>query len=604
MCGIIGYLGKREALGILQKGLARLEYRGYDSAGIAIVENGNLELVKMPGKVEALNKILERNHIPGHLGIGHTRWATHGEVNQCNAHPHLDCKGEIILVHNGIIENYQGLKTKLQETGHCFSSDTDSEVIAHLVEENYQGDLERAVMKVLPQLEGSFALLIVCKQEPGKIVAARSLSPLVFGIGEDGYYLASDVTALLEETRVVIYLEDGELVVVERDGFQIKDFKGRSISKNRVKVNWDISWASKNGYPHFMLKEIHEQPEVIKRILSLYLAQDRIELGIADELWKELEHIYLVACGTAYHAALIGAYFLESLARVPVRVDTSSEFRYRNPVIEKNTLFLCISQSGETADTLASLRLAKALGMRTLAIVNVEGSTIAREAEKVIYTNAGPEIGVASTKAYLSQLLVLKLLSLKLAELRAGESADFIKCSLLELKKLPIYLERLLEEKNRIQQLAQELSTASNFLYLGRGINFPNALEGALKLKEISYIHAEGYPAGEMKHGPIALIEEDLPVVALAPKGKVRSKMLSNILEVKSRRGRVIGLITQGDEELKSACRDSILLPEVREEVAAILIPLPLQLLAYYLAVERGCDVDRPRNLAKSVTVE
>ncbi|MDP8252795.1 MAG: glutamine--fructose-6-phosphate transaminase (isomerizing) [Candidatus Kaelpia aquatica] len=604
MCGIVGYLGKKDALKILEKGLERLEYRGYDSAGISVLNNGRFQTVKKPGKVEVLKENLKSLDMKGGLGLGHTRWATHGEVNECNAHPHLDCKEEIVIVHNGIIENYQKLKTELLKNGHKFRSDTDTEVIAHLIEEYYADDLEEAVRQVLPRLEGSYALMVVSEREPDKIIAARMLSPLLLGIGKDGYYLASDATALIDEAQLVIYLDDGEMAIVKEDGFSIKDFNGKERLKNPSELKLATSLASKNGFSHFMLKEIYEQPEVVKNIIKHYISQDQVELPIKDSFFEDIKRIVIVACGTAYHAGLIAEYLIEDMAGIAVTVDTSSEFRYRNPVPEEQTLFISISQSGETADTLASLRLAKEFNFKTLSLVNVESSTIARESDQVLYTVAGPEIGVASTKAYLAQIMVLQLLALKLASLRFAKDAGFLKSYIQDLKKVPLYLEKIIAEKDSIQNLALELYQSSNFLYLARGINYPNALEGALKLKEISYIHAEGYPGGEMKHGPIALIEEQLPVVVISVAGKVRDKMLSNMLEIKARKGKLIGLITEDDLETESICFRTLKMPKIRESLTVLLTPLPLQFLAYFIALKKGCDVDKPRNLAKSVTVE
>ncbi len=604
MCGIIGYIGNKSALPILQQGLKRLEYRGYDSAGVAILQDGRFKVVKQPGKVEKLNALLDSMPIDGNLGLGHTRWATHGEVNEINAHPHWDCKQEIMVVHNGIIENYKLLRKELEDKGHKFLSQTDTEIIAHLIEEYYTHPLEEAVIKAISKLKGTYAFVVVSQQEPEKLVGARLLSPLILGLGKDGYYLASDPTALLDETRLVVYLDDGDVVVVKKDGFQILDFEGQPKRKASSEIQWDFSAPDKAGYSHFMLKEIYEQPEVVKRNITKYIEAEEISLSIDENILREVKHLWIVACGTAYHAGLISEYLIEGWAKIPVTVDTSSEFRYRNAVLEEDTLFICISQSGETADTLAALRLARKRGIKTLAVVNVEGSTIAREADTVIYTNAGPEIGVASTKAYIAQLFILQLLGLKLAQLKNTIDPKFYSSYLTEIQMVPLYLESCLANANQIQKIADEVYNAHNFLYLARGMNFPNALEGALKLKEISYIHAEGYPGGEMKHGPIALIEDSLPVVAILPQGRVREKMLSNLLEVKARHGRVIGIFTAGDQEVKENCDYSIEIPKVREELSTLLVPIPLQLLAYYIAVKRGCDVDQPRNLAKSVTVE
>jgi glutamine---fructose-6-phosphate transaminase (isomerizing) len=604
MCGIIGYLGKQNASSILEQGLERLEYRGYDSAGISILQNGEFLTVKNPGKVKALKDSLKLLDIQGGLGLGHTRWATHGEVNKLNAHPHLDCKEEIVVVHNGIIENYQNLKALLLKNGHIFKSDTDTEVIAHLIEEHYRGDLEEALKEVLPQLQGSYALIVASKKEPDKIIAARMLSPLLLGIAKDGYYLASDATAILGEAELVVYLDDGELAVVKENSFSIKDFFGNEKLKDSSALSQKTAISGKEGFSHFMLKEIYEQPEVVKNIIEKYTKKNSINLPLEDSLFEDIEQIIIVACGTAYHAGLIAEYLIEDIAKIPVSVDTSSEFRYRNPVLENSNLFIFISQSGETADTLASLRLAKARGLKTLSLVNVAGSTIARESDFAVDILAGPEIGVASTKAYLAQITILQLLTLKLAQLRSTIENESLKNYLQDLKKVPLYLEQIIAKKHNIENLAEELYRVPNFLYLARGLNYPNALEGALKLKEVSYIHAEGYPGGEMKHGPIALVEETLPVVVIAVAGAVRDKILSNMLEIKARRGKLIGITTEGDLEIEEACYKTIEIPKIREQLTVLLTPLPLQLLAYFIALKKGCDVDQPRNLAKSVTVE
>lgn len=620
MCGIVGYVGQRDAVDILIKGLQRLEYRGYDSAGIAVFNaNGGISLKKKKGKVIELNGLLEKEPISGNAGISHTRWSTHGVPNDINAHPHLDCKKEIAVVHNGIIENFQELKDSLVMEGHKFLSETDTEVIAHLVEKFYDADLEEAVRKAVKELRGSYAICVMHKKEPHRIIGARLDSPLVIGIGQSENFLASDIPAILEYTRNIAYVHNGEIVSIDKDSVSVKNLEGIKVNKKPEKIDWDIGRAEKGGFPHFMLKEIFEQPDVIKKIIATRVSGRRIhfdELKLSDDSLLKARNIAVVACGTAYHAGLTGKYMLEELARIPVWADTSSEFRYRDPIVNKDTLMIVISQSGETADTLAALREAKKRGAKVLAICNVLGSSIARESDGVIFTHAGPEIAVASTKAYTAQLATLYLLTLYIARHKNAISENNLGELIKEFKRLPALLHETLSkyktEGNEIAHYAKDFKayydkghTKSFFLYLARNINYPNALEGALKLKEISYISAEGYPAGEMKHGPIALIDENPWVVCIATKSRVYDKIRSNIQEVKARGGIVVAIVTSGDNGIKSMNLNYIIdVPDIDELFSPILIAIPLQLLAYYVAREFGYDIDQPRNLAKSVTVE
>lgn len=619
MCGIVGYVGNREAQNILLKSLSRLEYRGYDSAGLAVIKGKKIHLVKKKGKLNVLAANLQAEALEGSTGIGHTRWATHGIPNDINAHPHLDCKGKIAVAHNGIIENYLELKEKLQKEGHKFISETDTEVIAHLVEKFYSGDIAEAVRKAAKVLRGSYAIAVLHKDEPLKLVGARCDSPLIVGIGRGENFLASDVPAVLDHTKEVIYLDNHELAVLTRDHVMVKDLDGRRIEKKPAKISWNISQAEKGGYKHFMLKEIFEQAHILDNILDERCKNNRIsfqELGISDDALKKVKRIAIVACGTAYHAGLTGKYMLEEYGKIPCWVDVSSEFRYRDPLVDKKTLMIVISQSGETADTLAALREAKRHGAKVLAICNVLGSSIARESDGVIYTHAGPEIAVASTKAYTAQLAIFYLLTLYLAKLRKTVMPAKLKTLLKELRRVPALMEELLieykPEYNLLAAYAQgfkkyyhEKHNKTFFLYLARNINYPNALEGALKLKEIAYISAEGYPAGEMKHGPIALIDENPWVVCIAVKSKTYDKIISNIQEIKARNGIVIAIATEGDKEiLHHNINYLIEIPRVEELFSPLLVAIPLQLLAYYVAQAFGYDIDQPRNLAKSVTVE
>ncbi len=624
MCGIVGYVGKKSVVPVIIDGLRRLEYRGYDSAGIAVCGNGEgLQVRRAEGKLRNLEEVIRLKPLEGTYGIGHTRWATHGRPTEENAHPHRDCTGKIVVVHNGIIENYVPLKKKLIEEGHRFTTETDTEVIAHLVEKYFvqagngrRPPLEEAVRKTVTQLTGVFALSVIAVDDPNKIVAARNGPPAVIGLGKDEYFVASDVPAILYHTRDLFFLGDGDLAVITPNGVQLTDFQGQPITREVQHVTWDPIMAEKGGFKHFMLKEIYEQPRAVRDTTLGRISQETghiflDEMEVTDAEFKALSKVNLAACGTSWHAALAGKFMIERLARVPVEVDYASEWRYRDPIISPNTLTMLISQSGETADTIAAQREAKSKGSKTLAICNVVGSMITREAAGTIYTHAGPEIGVASTKAFTGQLTALYLFALYLAQVRGTLSEEQARNAVHELTRIPAKLEHLLTHEERTEDLAKEYMRAQDFLFLGRGIHYPIALEGALKLKEISYIHAEGYPAGEMKHGPNALIDEDLPVVILATRdandelSSLRyEKTMSNLKEVKARSGQVIAIATEGDEEIKEAADHVLYVPSAPEELSPILEIVPLQLLAYHIAVRRGCDVDQPRNLAKSVTVE
>ena len=618
MCGIIGYTGNRKAEVILINGLSRLEYRGYDSSGIVIFENEKIQLVKKQGKLAVLREELKKYSLKGTCGVGHTRWATHGVPNDINAHPHLSNKKDIAVVHNGIIENYQEIKRKLIQKGYKFASATDSEVIAHLVDVYYKKDLREAVLKALKELEGSYAIAVMHKNEPGRIVGARKDSPLIIGLGNGENFIASDIPAVLEYTKNVIYLDNGEVVDITDKKCEIYNLSGKKIEKKPTKINWDISQAEKMGYKHFMMKEIFEQPVILENIFKERIKGEKVffeELKISEKQIKTFNKIAIVACGTAYHAGMTGKYILEKYTRIPVWVDTSSEFRYRDPLVDKKTLVIVISQSGETADTLAALREAKKRGAKVLAVCNVLGSSIAREADGVIYTHAGPEIAVASTKAYTAQLAILYLLTFYIAKIKEVKNKELVGF-LQRLKKIPELAKKTLEKyhtkKDPISKYAADFhkyylsrNNKSCFLYLARNINYPNALEGALKLKEISYISAEGYPAGEMKHGPIALIDENPWVVCIAPASETYEKMISNIQEIKARGGLIIAIVSENDKEIEgSNIKYKIEIPLVREDFSPLLVVIPLQLLAYYVAGEFGYDIDQPRNLAKSVTVE
>jgi glucosamine--fructose-6-phosphate aminotransferase (isomerizing) len=610
MCGIIGYIGDNTAMPILIEGLKRLEYRGYDSAGVAIMENGDLTVEKTKGKISQLEGLVNLRPWKGTVGMAHTRWATHGEPNTENAHPHTDCTGDIAVVHNGIIENYSALKQRLIKEGHRFTTQTDTEVIAHLVEKFYKtsGSLEEAVRLTVSQLEGTYGLVIMSKKESDRIIGVRNGSPLIIGIADGENFLASDVSAILKHTQKVIYLDDHEMVTVRRDGFVTKTIDNVTTNKEIHQVDWDLEMIEKGGFDHFMLKEIHEQAETITNAMRGRLVYDEgiAKLGglnMTDDELRSIKRIMILGCGTSWHAGLIGEYVIEEHARIPVEVEYASEFRYRNPIIEPGTLTLAISQSGETIDTLEAMREAKRRGSRILGISNVVGSTIARESEGGVYIHAGPEIGVASTKAFTSQITVLSVLALLLGRLRVMSKREGQE-QIEHLQRLPSQVQRILDKDDQIREIAEAYSSDTNFLYLGRGANFPVALEGALKLKEISYIHAEGYPAAEMKHGPIALIDKNMPVVVICPKDNAYHKILGNIAEVKARRGRIIVICNEGDDEVAEMADHVITIPQTLDFLYPILTVLPLQQLAYHIAVLRGCDVDQPRNLAKSVTVE
>jgi glutamine---fructose-6-phosphate transaminase (isomerizing) len=611
MCGIVGYIGDRAAVPLLLEGLRRLEYRGYDSAGLTLLNGSGLDTRKAVGKISELEKLVSNGREPdATIGIAHTRWATHGPPNEKNAHPHLSSNGEIAIVHNGIIENAGTLRKKLEEMGYTFRSDTDTEVVAHLIQEAYHGNLEDAVREALRQVEGAYGLAIVSSREPRKIVAARHGSPLLLGVTDNGeYFVASDVAAVLAQTRQVIYLEDGEMAVLTDDGYETCSLAGESLDKEVKQISWDLDAIEKGGHDHFMIKEIFEQPHTIMQAMRGRILEEdgTVKFGglnLEDDELAAFNRIIICACGTSWHSGLIAEYMLEELCRIPVDVEYASEFRYRKPIVDDKTLMLVISQSGETADTLAAMREARRQGAKILGIVNVVGSTIAREAHGGIYLHAGPEIGVASTKAFTSQVVALTLFTVRMGRLRGCLTAEQGREILHALLELPDKVEQVLELNDAIRELARIYKSASNFLYLGRGYNFPTALEGALKLKEISYIHAEGLPAAEMKHGPIALIDENMPVVVIAPQDSVYQKVLSNIQEVKARGGRVIAVATSGNRELTGMVDHMIPVPDTIDMLTPIVTTVPLQLLAYHIAVMRGANVDMPRNLAKSVTVE
>ncbi len=617
MCGIVGYIGNRKAVPIILDGLRRLEYRGYDSAGLAVYcPDDSLAVRRASGKLRNLEDAVRLNPVDGPYGIGHTRWATHGRPTEENAHPHRDCKGDIVVVHNGIVENYTSLKHRLEAEGHVFRTETDTEVIAHLVEKHFQGDLEAAVREAVHELTGIFALAVIARSDPHKIVAARQGPPVVIGLGEGEYFVASDVPAILSHTRDVFFLADGDMAVLTEDGVRLSDFEGRPVRRQVTHILWDPIMAEKGGYKHFMLKEIFEQPRAVRDTILGRVGQEsgRIfldEMDIQPREFKEFKSARIIACGTSWNAALAGKFMIESMARMPVEVDYGSEFRYRDPIVSPEVLTVVISQSGETADTLAAQREAKQKGSKTIAICNVIGSMVTREAAGTLLTHAGPEIGVASTKAFTGQLTALYILAMYLGQARETLGEEESKCRVQELLRLPGKLETVLSHDAVYEELARRLFRASDFLFLGRGIHFPIALEGALKLKEISYIHAEGYPAGEMKHGPNALIDEHLPVVVLAARDPssemsriLYEKTLSNIQEVKAREGIVVAVVNEGDQEARRMADHIIEVPPSSDLLLPVLEIVPLQLLAYHIAVRRGCDVDQPRNLAKSVTVE
>ena len=619
MCGIVGYVGNKQVVPLIIDGLRKLEYRGYDSAGIAVVdENCNLSLRRAEGKLRNLEEAIRLNPLDGNYGIGHTRWATHGRPTEENAHPHRDCTGRIVVVHNGIIENYLSLKEKLKEQGHEFKTETDTEIVAHLVEEHQKEGLsfEEAVRKAVQQLKGIFALSMISADEPDKIIAVREGPPVVIGLGDGEFFVASDIPAILQHTRDVFYLGEKEIAILTRDSVRVTDFDGNVVEPKQQRITWDPIMAEKGGFKHFLLKEIYEQPRAVRDTVRGRVSLDTgkvylDQMDISEEDFRAVRSVKIAACGTSWHAGIAAKYMLEELARVPVEVDYASEFRYRNPVLDETDLLIVISQSGETADTIAAMREAKNAGCKVMAICNVQGSMITREADGTILTHAGPEISVASTKAFTSQIIALYIFALYLGELRGKLSEEQVKKHAQELIELPLKIEETLGYADTIEEISKEFFRSQDFLYLGRGINFPVALEGALKLKEISYIHAEGYPAGEMKHGPNALIDEKLPVVIINTREEGNEgselryeKTHSNIVEVKARDGIIFSILSEGDK-MSSVVSDFVIeIPLVSDLLAPILSVVPLQLLAYYIAVRRGCDVDQPRNLAKSVTVE
>lgn len=609
MCGIVGYVGNAQAAPFLLDGMSKLEYRGYDSAGIAVYEKGKIRVEKCVGRLDALRHKLDGRMPEGSMGIGHTRWATHGRPSDRNSHPHTDESGDFVVVHNGIIENYLMLKEKLIAKGQKFSSDTDTEIVAHLFADFYEGDMEEAVKKVLKTIEGSYSLVFMCAAEPDKLICTKKDNPLIIGLGEGENFIASDIPAIIAKTRRTYIMSDGEIATVTKDGVWVQDINGTPITKKVFEVNWNAEAAEKGGFEHFMLKEIYEQPKAIKDTMRGRLAENGTEINFTELGWTPedftgISKIFIVACGTAYHAGIVGKYYLENLARIPVEVDIASEFRYRNPLVDANCLTIVISQSGETIDTLAALKEAKRLGSRTLAVTNVVGSSIAREADQVVYTYAGPEIAVASTKAYTTQLLVMLMLAVYVGRLRGtldGNKADALAKG---LHKVPEQLHDMLENVDQIKVFARHYGSSLDAFFLGRSLDYAVALEGALKLKEISYIHAEAYAAGELKHGTLALIVEGVPVIVLATQEDVYDKTVSNLQEVKAREAMVIAIALEGDDSIAKYADHVIYIPRADKELAPILAVLPLQLLAYYAALTRGCDVDKPRNLAKSVTVE
>lgn len=608
MCGIVGYVGKRESSSILVEGLSKLEYRGYDSAGVAIIEDGYLRVSKCKGRLVNLENKLQENPITGTVGIGHTRWATHGEPSDVNSHPHTNEKGTISVVHNGIIENYIKLRESLMAKGYTFASETDTEVIPHLIDYYYKGDLTEAVMKAASRMEGSYAIGVISTHEPDKLIAVRKDSPLIVGVGEGEYFIASDIPAILNETRDVYLLEDNEFVILDRSGVKILTEDGDKVEKEIYHVTWNADAAEKGGYEHFMIKEIHEQPKAIRDTMTSRIALGSDikldKISITKEQIENINKIYIVACGTAYHAGVVGKYVIEKLARIPVEVDIASEFRYRDPIIDEKTLMIVISQSGETADTLAALREAKARKARVIAVTNVVGSSVSREANDVLYTWAGPEIAVASTKAYVTQLIAMYIIALYFAQEKktlSGEEIEGLKKVMLEL---PEKAEEVLKHKEVLQKFASKTYSHKDMFFLGRGLDYAVAMEGSLKLKEISYIHSEAYAAGELKHGPIALIEKGTIVISLATQEKLFDKMVSNIKEVKTRGAKVLAFAQEGNEEIEKTVDSALYIPRVEEIFSPVLSVIPLQLLSYYMAIQKGCDVDKPRNLAKSVTVE
>ena len=609
MCGIVGYVGDKQAAGFLLEGLSKLEYRGYDSAGIAVYDGSEIRVEKSVGRLAALREKIGSDMPKGSLGIGHTRWATHGRPSDRNAHPHSDCSGDFVVVHNGIIENYLALKEVLIEEGHAFKSETDTEVVAHLIESVYHGDFEAAVREVLRRIEGSYSLVFMSKKHPDRLICTKKDNPLVIGLGEGENFIASDIPAIIQRTRRTFIMNDGEVAVVRKDSIEITNRQGDPVSKKVFEVSWNAEAAEKGGYEHFMLKEIHEQPKAVRDTMSQRIAKDGSAIVMEELKWtadylNSFNKIYIVACGTAYHAGLVGKFYIEKLARVMVEVDVASEFRYRNPIVDEHTLLIVVSQSGETSDTLAALKESKRLGAKTLALTNVVGSSIAREADQVLYTWAGPEIAVASTKAYTTQLILFFMLALYMAEIKGTQSPERVRELIGLLKRIPSQISETLSDVEPIKTFAKEYGFNEDVFYIGRALDYDVALEGALKLKEISYIHAEAYAAGELKHGTLALIVEGVPVIALATQRSVYEKTLSNIKEVKARDAVVIGIAAEGDDELQKYVDHVIKVPETDELLIPLLTVVPLQLLAYYASITRGCDVDKPRNLAKSVTVE
>ena len=611
MCGIVGYIGDKKVVPILLDGLKRLEYRGYDSAGLAVIEQGQMVIHRSVGKIKELENAVWGTNLVGTVGLGHTRWATHGRPTEENAHPHTDCTGDLVVVHNGIIENYLALKEKLLAEGHLFRSETDTEVIAHLIEKYLKEDrdIEVATRRALNDVTGAYAIGVLWKGDPGRIVGAKCGSPLVVGLGEGDFFFASDIPAILNHTRNVLFLNDEEIVVLTKDGVHITTLAGETVQRPVEKVLWSPILAEKGGYKHFMLKEIYEQPRAVRDTIRGRFSEETAQIFFEgmetlDEVLPEIQKVTLIACGTAWHAGLIGKFLIEELCRVPVEVDYSSEFRYRDPVVESRTLVMAVSQSGETLDTLAGIKEARQRGCPTFAVCNVVGSSITREVDGVLYTHAGPEIGVAATKTFTAQIAALYLFALYFGRRRGTLDAARVRERLADLVRLPQQIEQVLHMDADLERIAHQYHTKADFLYLGRGINYPIALEGALKLKEISYIHAEGYPAGEMKHGPIALITDEMPVVILAPKDKVYEKILGNIQEVKARDGIVIAFCSEDDQDLPKKVDHCLAVPRTSALLTPALLAIPMQLLAYHIAVRKGCDVDQPRNLAKSVTVE
>ncbi len=607
MCGIVGYIGPRAAVDVVVDGLSRLEYRGYDSGGVAVIEKGSLVVKKKAGKLRVLQGILAEDTWTGNVSIGHTRWATHGRPTDANAHPHMDCTGKFAIVHNGIIENYLDIREKLLAKGHHLKSETDTEMMVHLIEDFYQGSLEEAVRQAVSVARGAYAIVAITEHEPDKIVAVRRTSPMILGLGDNEYFVASDIPAVLPYTKKTMIVNDGEMAVLTRQGIVVTDLEGQVVEKEILTIDWDIEAAEKGGFDHFMHKEIHEQPEVFIKAMSGRIVDKKVvfpDIGIDADYVKRLKRIHIVACGTAYHAGMVGKYAIERLARIPVETDIASEFRYRSPIIGPEDLMIVVSQSGETADTLAALQEAKAKGARVLAVTNVVGSSVAREADDVLYTWAGPEIAVASTKAYTTQILVLTLFAIYLAQLNGIEKPDVLEELLVQMRQIPDLAKQVMLNDSNIKSFAQRYKHCEDAFFIGRSLDFAVALEGALKLKEISYIHAEAYAAGELKHGTLALIVEGIPVIALITQKDVYEKTLSNIQEVKARDATVIAIARELDTEIVSSSDEIIRVPEVDDLLMPVLAVIPLQLIAYHMSVARDCDVDQPRNLAKSVTVE